>query len=68
MTIDEYARYMFKEVSAKAEKLIEDGFMLEIEQGGEVVRINLKDYVREINSKIDEQIQEMEKTKDSAIE
>lgn len=68
MTIDEYARYMFKEVSSKAEKLIEDGFMLEIEQGGEVVRINLKDYVREINGKIDEQIQEMEKTKDSAIE
>lgn len=67
MTIDEYARYMFKEVSAKAEKLIEDGFMLEIEQGGEVVRINLKDYVRKINGKIDEQIQEMEKTKDSAI-
>ena len=68
MTIDEYARYMFKEVSTKAEKLIEDGFMLEIEQGGEVVRINLKDYVRKINGKIDEQIQEMEKTKDSAIE
>lgn len=68
MTIDEYARYMFKEVSAKAEKLIEDGFMLEIEQDGEVVRINLKDYVRKINGKIDEQIQEMEKTKDSAIE
>lgn len=68
MTIDEYARYMFKEVSTKAEKLIEDGFMLEIEQDGEVVRINLKDYVRKINGKIDEQIQEMEKTKDSAIE
>lgn len=68
MTIDEYARYMFKEVSTKAEKLIEDGFMLEIEQGGEVVRINLKDYIRKINGKIDEQIQEMEKTKDSAIE
>lgn len=68
MTIDEYVRYMFKEVSTKVEKLIEDGFMLEIEQGGEVVRINLKDYVREINGKIDEQIQEMEKTKDSAIE
>ena len=67
MTIDEYARYMFKEVSTKAEKLIEDGFMLEIEQGGEVVRINLKDYIRKINGKIDEQIQEMEKTKDSAI-
>lgn len=59
MTIDEYARYMFKEVSAKAEKLIEDGFMLEIEQGGEVVRINLKDYVRKINGKIDEQIEEI---------
>lgn len=68
MTIDEYVRYMFKEVSTKVEKLIEDGFMLEIEQGGEVVRINLKDYVREINGKIDEQIQEMEKTRDSAIE
>lgn len=67
MTIDEYARYMFKEVSTKAEKLIEDGFTLEIEQGEEVVRINLKDYIRKINGKIDEQIQEMEKTKDSAI-